>query len=47
MDGQSQIILCGTASHEGRYIFATTLINKGCNVGMVAELIGYGSIEMT
>lgn len=37
----------GASSYSGRRTFATTLINKGCNLVMVAELMGHDSIEMT
>ena len=37
----------GASSHSGRRTFATTLINKGYNLVMVAELMGHASIEMT
>lgn len=37
----------GASSHSGRRTFATTLINKGYNLVMVAELMGHSSIEMT
>ena len=37
----------GASSHSGRRTFATTLINKGFNLVMVAELMGHSSIEMT
>ena len=37
----------GASSHSGRRTFATTLIEKGFNLVMVAELMGHSSIEMT
>lgn len=37
----------GASSHSGRRTFATTLIEKGYNLVMVAELMGHSSIEMT
>ena len=37
----------GASSHSGRRTFATTLINKGYNLVMIAELMGHSSIEMT
>jgi integrase/recombinase XerD len=37
----------GASSHSGRRTFATTLINKGYNLVMVAELLGHSSVEMT
>ncbi len=37
----------GASSNSGRRTFATTLINRGYNLVMVAELMGHSSIEMT
>jgi integrase/recombinase XerD len=37
----------GASSHSGRRTFATTLIEKGFNLVMVAALMGHSSIEMT